>query len=85
MIKQVATDKQYGFQWAITKDDNNLSLQDIIKNDKNQSTFKIVLKIYSENWDMMWVDSGVNVRFFQIMHSHQVVNHFPGMQMITNK
>ena len=44
MIKQVATDKQYGFQWAITKDDNNLSLQDIIKNDKNQSTFKIVLK-----------------------------------------
>lgn len=36
-------------------------------------------------WDVYWSDPAVNMRFFQLMRNHQVVNHFPGMNVITNK
>lgn len=39
----------------------------------------------SQNWDIYWSDGSINLRFFQLMRNHQVVNHFPGMNVITNK
>lgn len=36
-------------------------------------------------WDVRWTDSAVSVEALSKMHSHQKVNHFPGMSTLSRK
>jgi tubulin polyglutamylase TTLL6/13 len=36
-------------------------------------------------WDLRWTDAAVSVDALSKMHSHQKVNHFPGMNTLSRK
>lgn len=39
----------------------------------------------SKNWDISWHDLSIAPDFLSKMHTHQKVNHYPGMYVVTRK
>ena len=37
------------------------------------------------DWDVMWIDSDFHIDRVKGMKSYQIINHFPGMTIITLK
>lgn len=76
VLRRIITDKKYGFAWKIETQSEGVTSPGII------SSLNYVVM---NDWDLYWCDGGITMRFFQQMRLHQVVNHFPGMNMITRK
>ena len=47
--------------------------------------FDIIYEKQSKNWDVKWVDYPVSVVMLNKMQSHQKINHFPGMYILSRK
>jgi tubulin polyglutamylase TTLL6/13 len=47
--------------------------------------WNIALEKEAKQWDIRWVDSAVSVDILSKMQSHQKINHFPGMSVLSRK
>jgi len=51
-----------------------------------QETFRYrIITSSSEEWDLMWIDTGVSLETFSKMKTYQKVNHFPSMKCLSRK